>query len=299
MLSQAQIARYHADGFIVVPDVLTADQVTRARQALDAIVARARGVSANTDVYDLEDSHAPERPRVRRIKAPHKVDPVFMEVVRSERLLGAVDDLIGPGVRLQNSKLNLKSAGYGAAVEWHQDWAFYPYTNDDVLAVGVMLDDITLENGPMLVLPGTHKGPIYDHHADGRFCGAIDPVASKMDFGSAVPIVGTAGSISLHHARAVHGSDVNRSGRDRRFLLYELCAIDAWPLAGGFAAYSDFDEFNARILRGKPTNQPRLRDVPVRMPLPKSLDPSSIYQAQKAVAHRFFGVAEEAKAPAK
>jgi phytanoyl-CoA hydroxylase len=43
----------------------------------------------------------------------------------------------------------MKSAGYGAPVEWHQDWAFYPHTNDDLAAVGIMLDDCDLENGPI------------------------------------------------------------------------------------------------------------------------------------------------------
>jgi len=38
-----------------------------------------------------------------------------------------------------------------------QDWAFYPHTNDDVLAIGVLLDDCDLANGPMLVTPGTHN----------------------------------------------------------------------------------------------------------------------------------------------
>ena len=49
-------------------------------------------------------------------------------------------------------------------MEWHQDWAFYPHTNDDILAVGVMLDDTTVENGAMYVLLGTHKGPTFDRH---------------------------------------------------------------------------------------------------------------------------------------
>ena len=62
--------------------------------------------------------------------------------------------LLGPSIRLQTSKLNLKSAGYGAPVEWHQDWAYYPYTNQDVLAMGVLLDDFTEDNGAMMVVPG-------------------------------------------------------------------------------------------------------------------------------------------------
>jgi ectoine hydroxylase-related dioxygenase (phytanoyl-CoA dioxygenase family) len=292
ILTPEQIAGYRRDGYVVLADAVSPELVSRARQALAAIVEGASKVAANDAVFDLEDSHTPEHPRVRRIKAPHKLHPVFMEIVRAPRVLGAVADLVGPDVRFLNSKLNLKSAGYGAAVEWHQDWAYYPHTNDDVLAVGVMLDDITTENGPMLVVPGSHRGPVHDHHAEGRFCGGIDLVKSRVDVSAAAPMLGHAGSISLHHVRAVHGSDLNRSGADRRFLLYELAAADAWPLVGPYAHFSDFEEFNSRLLCGAPTNLPRMAAVPVRMPLPRALDPSSLYASQKALEHRAFAVAQ-------
>jgi ectoine hydroxylase-related dioxygenase (phytanoyl-CoA dioxygenase family) len=292
-LTADQVAQYREQGYVVLRDALTPTVVSRARQALAAILERAAGVTENDAVFDLEDTHTPARPRVRRIKAPHKVDPVFDEIIRLDAVLDAVAALVGPGVRFLNSKLNLKSAGYGAAVEWHQDWAYYPYTNDDVLAVGVMLDDMTLENGPMLVVPGSHRGPVYDHHADGRFCGAIDLKLSGLDISSAAPILGPAGSISLHHVRLVHGSDLNRSGTDRRFLLYEMAAADAWPLVGPYAHFTDFDLFNAHLLRGVPTNAPRMTAVPLRMPLPKALDTTSLYQSQKALQHRAFATAED------
>ena len=59
---------------------------------------------------------------------------------------------------------------------------FYPHTNDDVLAIGVMLDDMTEENGPLLIMPGSHKGPTYDHHSNGFFAGAIDPDTVHLIF---------------------------------------------------------------------------------------------------------------------
>jgi hypothetical protein len=79
-------------------------------------------------------------------------------------------------------------------------------------------------------------------------------------------------------------------------LLYEICAADAWPLAGGFAPFSDLEEFDARMICGRPTLQPRLERVPVRMPLPRPLDPSSIYNAQKGLGRRFFEVVERGRA---
>ena len=126
----------------------------------------------------------------------------------------------------------MKSAGYGSPVEWHQDWAFYPHTNDDVLATGIYLDDCDMDNGPLMVMPGTHHGPTYDHHADGRFCGAMNPADCDLDFAKAVPLMGPAGSMTIHHVRLVHGSALNRSNRQRRLLLHEYTAADAWPLLG-------------------------------------------------------------------
>ena len=83
-------------------------------------------------------------------------------------ILGILRQLIGPAIRFDTSKLNMKAPGYGAAVEWHQDWAFYPHTNSDLCAVGVMMDDCGIENGPLLCIPGSHKGPVHDHHATAR-----------------------------------------------------------------------------------------------------------------------------------
>jgi ectoine hydroxylase-related dioxygenase (phytanoyl-CoA dioxygenase family) len=200
--------------------------------------------------------------------------------------------LLGPNIRLQTSKLNLKSAGYGAPVEWHQDWAYYPYTNQDVLALGVLLDDFTEDNGAMMVVPGSHTGPVYDHQSNGRFCGAMDTAAAGLDLGKAVKIIAPAGSITLHHARTVHGSAPNLSGASRNFLLYEAMAADAWPLAGTFAPFTDLEEFDSRLLCGEPTLQPRLEAVPVRIPLPKPLDPSSLYQTQKGLGNRYFNTVE-------
>jgi ectoine hydroxylase-related dioxygenase (phytanoyl-CoA dioxygenase family) len=298
MLTARDVEFYRREGYVIAHDVLAAAELERLRSGLERFVAGAGEVDRNDDVYDLEDSHTRASPRVRRIKAPHKLDPAFHDLIRSPKVLDLVRALIGPSVRFQNSKLNLKSAGYGAAVEWHQDWAYYPYTNDDVLAVGVLLDDFAEDNGAMMVIPKSHKGPIHDHHVNGVFCGGIDPTTPGLGLESAVPLYASAGSIMLHHARTIHGSALNRSGRSRNFLLYEVAAGDAWPLAGTSAYFVDFDEFNSRLLCGEPTVEPRMVSVPVRIPLPKPADATSLYLAQKSLAHRYFDVFEDAKTPA-
>jgi len=285
-LNAETLERYRRDGVIVVEVLL--DDLTRQRmkQVLGELIERARASTTHDDVYDLEPTHSAAEPRVRRIKKPHLVHPVFAEFMRSPGLLDVLSALLGPsGVRLHGSKLNLKSPEYGSPVEWHQDWAFYPHTNDDLLAVGVLLDDATNENGPLLVVPGSHRGPTFDHHgSDGRFCGAMDPAKARLDFAAARSMIAPAGSCSFHHVRAVHGSAQNRSTQSRNLLLYEFAAGDAFPLLG----VADWDEFNSRLLVGTPTVVPRTVACPIRMPLPPAAHQGSIYENQTALEHRYF-----------
>lgn len=288
MLTEKQVASYRENGFLVVENVFDAGTLDRIRSVIAGLVQKAAGVKTHNEVYDLEPTHTPENPRVRRIKTPHKVDPLFMEVVKQPRVVSVLQALLGKNVRLHGSKLNVKAPKYGSPVEWHQDWAFYPHTNDDVLAIGVMLDDVEEENGPLLVLPGTHRvDKVWDHHLDGRFCGAMDPTKTPdLDYSKAVPCVGKAGSCSFHHVRLVHGSAQNTSNKPRQLLLYECTAADAWPLLN----FKDLDEFNSRMICGEPTLEPRFEKVPVRMPLPPALAQGSIYENQTALRNRFFDV---------
>ena len=296
MLTQAQIDEYNSVGAIVIPDILTTREVDELRRVTDDFVERSRAVTQHDAIFDLEDSHSPARPRVRRIKAPHLHHPAYRALVRHPRIVAALVDLWGPDVRFDTAKLNLKSAGFGAAVEWHQDWAFYPHTNDDLAAVGVMMDDMELANGPLMIIPGSHKAPVvFDHHADGRFCGAMDPTKREVDFSTALPLTGPAGSITVHHVRAVHGSAVNTSNKDRRLLLFQFRAADAWPI---FNTPKSLDAYDALMVAGSASITPRLADVPVRLPLPPADLQGSIYENQKALANRFFALPEEVKASA-
>jgi len=286
VITDAQVETYREKGFVVVEDIYTSGEVARMGAVLDEIVDAARGVRTHDEVYDLEPSHAPDRPRVRRIKSPWRVHPLFREMLRHPRLIAVLTRLLGPSLRLHGGKINLKSAEYGSPVEWHQDWAFYPHTNDDVLAVGVMLDDMTPDNGPLLIVPGSHRGPTWDHHLDGRFAGAIDPSACGLDFSAAEAVIGRAGSCSFHHVRAVHGSAQNRSGRDRRLLLYEVAAADAWDLQG--LVEGSWEAHRQNMIAGEPTVEPRMAPAPVRLPFPGAAREGSIYENQSVVRHRFF-----------
>ena len=284
MLTEDDVQFYRKNGYLVVLNVLRAEEVARLRASCDQFIELSRTVSAHTEMFDLEDGHSRESPRVRRIKTPHRFDETFAAMVDHAKIVAILQQLIGPAVRFDNSKLNVKAAAGGAPVEWHQDWAFYPHTNDDLCAVGIMIDATDLANGPMLVVPGSHQGPIWDHHTGGRFCGAITDPAAESEFAKAVPLTGPAGSVTVHHVRAIHGSASNRSASSRRLLLMQFRAADAWPLLG----VSDLATFDALLVTGEPSVVPRVEPVPVRMPLPPASHQGSIFENQRAAPSRIL-----------
>jgi len=252
------------------------------------LIEASRDVSSNNDVYDLDDGHAANNPRLNRIKTPHLVSQAYLDYLLSDALLDLLKPLLGDSIRLHNSKLNTKAAQGGTPVEWHQDWAFYPHTNDDLLAVGVMLSDIGPEDGPLQVIPGSHTLPAIPHTIDGVFCGAVDPAHPDVNLDAAVTLTGNAGDISIHHVRALHGSAPNLGSDPRLLLLYEMGAADAWPIAGAQNVYTGMNQqtlwnkFQDNLICGTQPLTARLTDVPILMPLPPPPDGTSIFKVQES-----------------
>jgi phytanoyl-CoA hydroxylase len=275
MISDQDREFYKENGYLGVENVLSGNELDELRRVTDEFVEKSRSISGSDTIFDLEPGHTSENPRLRRLKDPVHQHEVYKNALHHEKILHIVSQLIGPDLRCNGHKLNMKSAEFGSPVEWHQDWAFYPHTNDDILAVGVAIDEMTEANGCLLVIPESHKGRVLSHHQDGYFAGAV----TEEDFGAenAVPVLVGAGGISIHHVRTLHGSTPNTSSKPRRLLLFQYCAADAWPLV---QPVKSWDEFNATLVSGQPTLEPRVREVPVRIPLPPAPKSGSIYEIQ-------------------
>jgi phytanoyl-CoA hydroxylase len=273
---------YREQGFIGVNGVLTPQEIGELSDVTDEFIERSRQVSESGDVFDLEPGHTAEQPRLRRLKSPQHQHEVYRNVLRNEKILDLVAQLIGDAMYYKSGKLNIKGSEFGSPVEWHQDWGFFPHTNDDQVTIGIPLDDMAIENGCLSVVPGSHLGPTLDHRQDGFFVGAVDPSGFEQD---AVPIQLRAGGISLHHVRMLHGSAPNVSSRPRRLLLYTYVAADAWPLTEN----AGWEKLQGQMLRGELSLTPRMADLPVRLPYPRDLSViGSIYEVQKEVRHRGF-----------
>ncbi len=284
-LTDGQINEYRENGFIGVNNVFSMDEVEELRRVTDEFVAQSAELTEHNEMFDLDFSagHSPETPKLRRIKNPHMLHPVYEAAMRKEGLLDIIEQLIGPNIKLHHTKLNMKAPGGGAQVEWHTDWGFYPATNDDILEIGLTFDDMEIENGCLMGIPGSHRGPAWSHHENGYFIGAVPE--SDFDKEEAVPIRIKAGGVSIHHVRTLHGSAPNVSDRPRRLLLMGYQAADSFPLSG----VADWDAWEADMLRGEATTLARLEPVPVRMPFPRHPESGgSIFEIQENLEKSHF-----------
>ena len=141
----------------------------------------------------------------------------------------------------------------------------------------------------MLMIPGSHKGPVLDHHQDGAFIGAITPSRGEVDLSQAVPVEVRAGGMTIHHTRMLHASAPNHSGNSRRLLIYSYAAADAWLLAGD-ARFQNLEQWDEFMVRGKPTVTPRVIAHDVRMPWPKHIEKDE-FQKGRAI----FGLQTSAR----
>ena len=286
-LSKDEINFYNDQGYLLVEDVISENQHKEMLALVDGFFDKSRNVSENNDIFDLEDDHSKNNPRLKRVKQPHKHTPFFLDIIKESKIESILIDLLGNDISLKTSKLNTKAPGGGAAVEWHQDWAFYPHTNDNVLALGLMINDVDIDNGPLMVIPESHKGPLLSHHNNGVFCGAIDPNDPDFNMKKAITLTGKARSMTIHHARTLHGSAPNNSDKDRLMLFYECMSADAWPLIGIPGYYNNdgpnqlCDQLQKQMITGNVSFKPRMENVPIILPLPPAPDYGSISASQK------------------
>jgi ectoine hydroxylase-related dioxygenase (phytanoyl-CoA dioxygenase family) len=266
MLTETQRAHFRERGYLVVPDVLTPDELARLRAVTDAVLAEAAVEGESRGRFLLEKDAPPGRRLVWRVFDPIAVHPAYLEVARHPRVLDAVESLIGPDIQLHNSNMHLKLPEHGGAVEWHQDFPYLPHTNFDLLNAMILLDDSTPENGCLQVVPGSHREGPLDHGSPG------DPTfrlsaAARVQGRPVEPVLVPAGGMSLHHCLTVHGSASNRSSRPRRALIFTFRAADAVQI-GGRTDYAGF----GMQLRGRNPHRARLVAGVVALPR-ESTDP--------------------------
>ena len=256
--------RYFEDGFLTLPGYIGAAWLDRLRRVVAEKIEESRLLSASDDQFDLAPDHSAEKPNIRRLRKAVDQHPELWAFAQDPTVVDLVADLLGPDVRFHSSKLNFKWSEGGDAVQWHQDIQAWPHTSFGVLTFGVYLEDTGSEQGPLVALPGTHRGPLFEQFDDaGRWTGALSARdARTLPTDRAVEMCGPAGTVVLIHCRVVHGSAVNHSARLRPLLLNVYSAADTLPITPAPSPTTK----TGVLVRGREPLHVHMEPYPARLP---------------------------------
>lgn len=237
MISQSQVEQFHQQGFLVVEGVLSADEVAALQHDFDQWVEDSRGQSQawgetqdGRPRFDVESDHRPDHPSLRRVASPTEISPAFAHAALQSRMASIAGQLIGgSGARFHHSKVNSKLPHTATQVKWHQDFLFTPHSNDDIVTALLMVSDVTTENGPLQVIAGSHKGPLWSHWQDGRFTGSVEPEVEQANCQQPLACFGPSGSVCFMHTRLLHASAPNETEFPRTLFISVYAAEDALP----------------------------------------------------------------------
>lgn len=287
LLSSEQREAFARDGYLVVAGGVGSSLLDGLRRQLGDWIAesRAQGEAYGETIeglprFDLAAEHSAAQPALRRVNNPPEVSERYAEAAFEAPLVDMVAELIGPDVKFHHGKINTKLPGSGTRVEYHQDFSYTPHTNDDMVTALLLLDDMTEQNGCLMVVPGSHREGQKSLWQDDRFTGKVDAAVDREARARAVAITGKAGDACLMHTQLLHGSDANRSALPRSLFITVYCAADAWPLAASPLP----NRFEGRIVRGRPQHRVRLMEGEIELPAAFKASSFFVVQEQAAAA---------------
>ena len=255
-LTEEQVEHYRCEGYVVLPAFFGSDVLAQLSRRIQQIGDDALAGGDYDKILEVEPETVAGQTVVRRIYNPYDQHDDFKNLANDRRLVDCIESLIGPDINLQHSKLNMKPPSVGSVVEWHQDLAFFPHTNDDLVTVLIYLDDAIRENGCLSVLP-RHHTHYFDHATpDGYFAGMITEDLASGRFGEPVALEAPAGSVICMHCITPHSSLPNRSEHPRRTLIFEYRAADSFPIY--YPGMSEDNRDVPRPIRGKRAQFARL-----------------------------------------
>lgn len=240
MLTKEQIQKYNDEGYLVVENAIDAADLTELLDQVKSWIddskehTQAWGVTLDGRArFDIDPKdHSADNPSLRRVTSPTEISDTFADMALRSTMSEMVGALIGGnGTRFHHSKVNAKLPNTTTTVKWHQDFPFTPHTNDDMLTALLMIGEVTMDNGPLLVVPGSHKDALFSHWENGKFVGKVSDDVENERCQQFVPCIGKPGSICFMHSRLLHSSGPNKSDLPRYLFIAVYNAEDAQALS--------------------------------------------------------------------
>jgi phytanoyl-CoA hydroxylase len=213
-LTAAQISNYRDNGFLVIPDFLTVEELSTWRESVDDAVARREDRKLADDRWRSGDSYY-DNVFIQRINLWQDHDGM-RQLMLDARLGKLAAELAGvDGIRIWHDQALIKQP-WGNPTAWHLDNPYWSFSSRDAISIWVALDDATLENGCLYFMPGSHKTATYDNVGIGQNVGDLFRVYTEWGKQKAVAAPMKAGSCSFHNGLVAHGAGANMTPGYRR-----------------------------------------------------------------------------------
>jgi Protein involved in biosynthesis of mitomycin antibiotics/polyketide fumonisin len=250
-LTQAQMEFYDENGYLLLPECFSTEEVEVLRNELPTVF----GEDSPRRVIEKEGFI------VRSVYGSHMANEIFRRLSRHPKLVNPARQILESGVYVYQFKINAKAAFGGDVWEWHQDYIFWH--NEDglpsprVLTAAIFIDDVTEFNGPLFLIPGSHKWGIFDVPARGLNSNVksgtpsvyqespewINNLTANLKYSLPKEIIarlvtergivapkGPSGSVLFFHSNLAHGSPNNISPFDRVVTLISFNSTENIPV---------------------------------------------------------------------
>lgn len=223
-LAEDQVARFQDEGYLFLPNTFSAEEA-----------AVLRDEAAHVFTLDRPEVWREKSGVARTAFAAHTYSEPFRRLGRHPRLIEPVMQLLDGQVYMHQYKINAKAPFDGEVWQWHQDYG--TWKNDDdmpearAMNIAVFLEDVTVANGPLMFIPGSHKAGVqeagHDLETTSYPLWTLDraKVTELAERGGIVAPMGKAGSILMFHSNLVHASPPNISPFGRTIVYLSLCEV--------------------------------------------------------------------------
>jgi phytanoyl-CoA hydroxylase len=226
-LTADQRADWERDGFFVIRGFVdTAVCTAMCERITDMVRADARGESIGDAYVTLEErlvdgAKSPED-ALSKLFRIHRGEPVFRGFLDNPALLGLARDLIGPDFDCFLSQFIAKRPG-ALGQPWHQDAFYFPFDRGPQVGLWLAVTEARENNGPLWVIPGSHRDPVHSVVPDARpdaNLGYVEIV--DRDTSEQVVALMKPGDLLIFHSHLIHRSTDNESSSSRMAMVYHL-----------------------------------------------------------------------------
>jgi len=213
----AMAAFFEEHGFLILRGVLDADELQELDGELQRLARDYESLSPVREGFNVEHPSQwpdPDTPVFRKIGGIYDLSEACKRLCHKPRVGTALEPLLGPEIDLYRDVVMMKQAHIGREKPWHQDGPYWSYRPYRLISAMTALDPANAANGGLQVIPGSHKRE-FEHHGS-----ELQVTLSEAQQGNTTYVALEPGDTLLFHCLLLHGSEPNRSDRNRRVIIF-------------------------------------------------------------------------------